>query len=178
MAPRGPREPFLPPGLAFTAMTLGKLLVLFGLSVVIFARGCNGIQSRGVDRAQAKLSEAKNEFEDRWDDKMRPFLKDKPKIDTLNEEKSAEDLRFRQTEWLKLIRSARDVDVRQRILAYWMEWIFVLGSVLLGLGLLTVGLYGKGAERTACLVMLGILTFSIYVGGSAWLTSISDAVKR
>lgn len=178
MAPRPPRQPFLPPGLGFTAVTFGKLMILFGLTVVIFARGCNGIQSRGVGRASAKLSEEKNDFEDRWDDKMRPFLKDRTKMTSLSKEKADEEQRYRQSSsWLKLMRSARDADVSRRILAYWMEWIFVIGSVLLGLGLLVVGFYGKGAERTACLVMLGILTFSIYVAGSAWVTSITNLLK-
>ena len=108
---------------------------------------------------------------------MRPYLKDRTKMTSLSKEKDEEEQRYRQGPWLKYIRDARDADVSRRILAYWMEWIFVTGSVLLGLGLLVVGFYGKGAERTACLVMLGILTFSIYVAGSAWVTSIANLLK-
>jgi hypothetical protein len=59
---------------------------------------------------------------------------------------------------------------------YWTEWVFVLGSILLMIGLILVGFTGVGAERIICLAMIAIITFSIYIGGIAWLASVVNTM--
>ncbi len=57
--------------------------------------------------------------------------------------------------------------------AYWREWLFVLGSIGLVIGLMGVGFMSEGAERIVCLVMLSVIMFSIYMGGMAIGSSFS-----
>ena len=52
--------------------------------------------------------------------------------------------------------------------AYWRESVFVVGTILLAFGLFIVSWSAQGAERWISLVMLAIITFSIYVVGLAW----------
>ncbi len=59
--------------------------------------------------------------------------------------------------------SARDAILYKDAGSYWREWCFVIGTVILAVGLLTVGFTGRGAERTICLIMIAIITFSIYI---------------
>jgi hypothetical protein len=44
--------------------------------------------------------------------------------------------------------------------------------VILVVGLLTVGFGGEKHERLICLIMIAIITFSVYVGGLAWINTI------
>ena len=57
------------------------------------------------------------------------------------------------------------------MVSYWHEWLFIIGSVVLALGLLTVAFTGKGPEQWISYIMIAIITFSIYVGGTAWIES-------
>ncbi|GAB4142761.1 MAG: hypothetical protein Tsb009_13290 [Planctomycetaceae bacterium] len=77
----------------------------------------------------------------------------------------------------KQYQAARDAGFYKSTGSYWREWIFVIGTMILTVGLLTVGFTGYGSERTISLIMIAIITFSIYIGGIAWLDSIFDSVE-
>jgi len=160
---------------------LGKIIVLGGLTLVVFARGCDSVGQRGVDRAQAKLEQAKNEFEDDWQDRIRRAEKAEPKdnelLKKLNEDRKKEKEEMDTGQLLELSREARDVEIENRMDAYWLEWLFVFASIVLVVGLMLVGFYGSRAERIACLVVLAIIAYSIYVGGIAWINP-AGAVMR
>lgn len=142
---------------------VGKLLVLIGLSVVLLARGGNIVAARGVDRAKAKRKHAENQFADKWQEKIenaKPAERSK-----LNKERTAEQQKLTKGEWRTLTRDARDAEVNKDIYGYWLAWLYVIGSIALVVGLLLVAFHGTGAERLVCLIMIAIITFSIYVGG-------------
>ena len=50
--------------------------------------------------------------------------------------------------------------------------LFVFGTIVLSFGLLIVSWTAQGAERWICLIMLAIITFSLYVGGIAWVAGL------
>lgn len=62
-------------------------------------------------------------------------------------------------------------------IGYFLEILFVLGTVLFSMGLLVCGFAGEGAIRWISLVMLAIIVFSIYVGGTAWAASITNMFR-
>ena len=117
-------------------LTPPKWLLLIGLVLVIFSRGCDSIRSRGVARSSAKVAKA---YQDDASEK---------KVENLRED-------------------ARNAGINNVMWGYWSEWIFVLGSILLMIGLILVGFTGAGPERIICLAMIAIITFSIYIGGIA-----------
>ena len=69
--------------------------------------------------------------------------------------------------------AARNAEGNNTLWAFWRETAFVLGTVLLAVGLVAVGFSRTGPERWVCLVMLAIIVFSLYVGGIAWLGSMA-----
>ena len=71
-------------------------------------------------------------------------------------------------EWRELDNAARHADANNKINAYWRVIFFVFATIILALGLLAVSWTAEGAERWVCLVMLAIITFSIYIVGTAW----------
>ncbi len=74
--------------------------------------------------------------------------------------------------WKPLRESAMKASNEHRMSIYWHEWLFIFGTVVLVLGVLTLAFTGHGAERWIAYIMIAIITFSIYVGGVAWIGSI------
>jgi hypothetical protein len=74
-------------------------------------------------------------------------------------------------EWKPLRESSLKARSNHDMWVYWYEWIFIFGTVVLVLGMLTLAFTGQGAERWVAYIMIAILTFSLYVGGAAWLES-------
>jgi hypothetical protein len=143
-----------------------KVLVAVGLVLVVFTRGCDSLGARAVKRADAQYRLARQRLDHRYDKRIE---------DAEGEELT--DLREERTEALEDIeedegRHAQLASSKYDSKAYWYEWGFLLGSIVLVLGLLGVGYGGNGAERLVALIMLAIITFSIYVGGAAWMASI------
>ena len=86
--------------------------------------------------------------------------------ETDNGSKEAEALNKRAED---LEKAARDARYNNAISGYWREYLFMLGTIILSLGLLSTGFSADGAAKWICLIMLAIITFSIYIGGIAWL---------
>jgi hypothetical protein len=75
------------------------------------------------------------------------------------------------TEWKPLREASLKAASNHQMAVYWYEWIFIFGTVVLVLGILTLAFTGQGAERWIAYIMIAIITFSIYVGGAAWIES-------
>lgn len=88
-------------------------------------------------------------------------------------EKELKDLDDQQKELKDRIESA---SVDNIAWGYWRECLFPIGAIILVGGLVAVSMLGVGAERIISMVMLSIITFSIFIGGSAWLSSIVNNV--
>jgi hypothetical protein len=185
------RLPFAPRGvfLGFSAVA-GRPMLAVGLILVLLARGCDIVGKRGVDRAIARAHVAQTQFEDSWhkqrseaerriailEEKETPTPEDAKEIQ--EKRKSLADLEKAQqkaaralTETtlydLKMI--SRDAEANYQINSYWREMLFVFGAVVLALGLLMVSSIAQGAERWVSLMMLAIITFSLFIIGAAWM---------
>jgi hypothetical protein len=166
------------------AAFLGQPLLLVGLFLILFSRGCDQVGQHHVARtlAQAKLVEG--EFQDEWDRQKSPIEQelsglrarsdpspaDRSRLDSLaeqlrslNEQKQAELNRLRAGQWRTLNTAARDAEAAQALGSFWREGIFWLGACLFSLALLIVGFSGTGPERWMALVMLTVIVFSLFV---------------
>lgn len=181
----------------------GLACLLIGLIFVLMARGCDSLANRSAVAAMSRYNLAKNEFNDQWEDKRRELT---DQIDQLQEELAeaetpteVEDLRSRlddarealnehdddhqqalqnkeRGDWKSLKRDARNAFDNNTLGQFWRELLFVIGTVILSVGLLTVGFTGEPHERRICLIMITIITFSIYVGGIAWIETLVSRV--
>jgi uncharacterized membrane protein len=64
--------------------------------------------------------------------------------------------------------AARTAKTDHTINGYWRELFFVFAAIVLALGLMVVSWGAEGAERWVTLMMLAIITFSLFIGGLAW----------
>jgi hypothetical protein len=178
-------------GMSRFSLVAGRPMVALGLILVLLSRGCDAIGKRGVDRAEMQVKLARDSFDDEWQkknsdiadqitaikDAKEPKPDDAEKIRKLEEQRS--NLEKDQAKARKIFESgklrsltiaARDAAANNQVNGYWREVFFVLASILLAIGLLAVGWTAQGAERWISLIMLAIITFSLYIGGTAWVS--------
>jgi hypothetical protein len=177
-------------GLSQASLWAGRPMVAVGLMLVLLARGCDTVSQRGVLRAEMKVQAARDEFADKCQNQLlprearlaaleenkEPKELDQKAIDDLKRELS--DLRAKEAKdrkkceqgaWRDLEIAARTAKTNQQINGYWRELFFVFASVVLAAGLLLVSWTAQGAERWVTLIMLAIITVSLYIGGAAWI---------
>jgi ribosomal protein S27E len=177
-------------GMMTAPLVMARPLVAIGLILVLCSRGCDEIGRRSVDRAKMKITLAKDQFEDKWlatKADLEAQIADLKTHDLKpGEQKHLEDLQkdladmpgLQEKErkkaeagaWRTLDSNARSALTSYQIDGYWRQIFFVFASIVLASGLLVVGWSADGAERWISLVMLAIITFSVYIGGLAWMT--------
>jgi hypothetical protein len=167
-----------PGALEMSTCILGRLLILSGLVLAMTSRGCDVLGFRGVARARAQASLAAGKLTD--DDKMtsddfragssarRAFQKDdKTEADSRSDSKKKDDSEQKKVRDLR--RAAERAESENVMDGYLREWLFVIGTVVLSLGLVIASWVAVGAERWVYLIMMALVTFSIFIGGFPWI---------
>lgn len=169
-----------------------KPVVVLGLVMAISARGCDSLAVKNVARLQGALELERRDFQTENDAATAPLenqLK-QPNVAAaqktqlqkqLDDLKSAHDKKqaeLQSGEWRELTNAAERAVVEVRAGAYGHELLFLAGTILFAVGLLTTSLLGEGAERWLCFSLLAIVVFSLYVGGAGWSASILSGVGR
>jgi len=157
---------------------IGMPLLLIGLMLVLFSKGCDTVLNRYAGRATAKhqLEQGRfSEFQEDWNER-RSKIQDSSDTSTEKSDRMKrldKELSDKRKKLQELADDARDAKLKNQMYGFLREALFVFGTMVLTLGLLSVGITGQGAERWVCLVMLAIITFSLYVGGIAWVGTLS-----
>lgn len=165
--------------------------------MIVGARGCSQTSILNLGRLEAKSTAISTEFRNEWDTKqqviadqiadLREELSEEDdvermtdirdqiddfseKLDTLSEERAKAEKKLEREELRDIRRSVSNARNNIASWSFWLEIPFVLGTLVLIYGLLAVGLRGSPHERVPCLVILAIITFSIFIGGTAWIT--------
>lgn len=174
---------------SFASLVAGRPMVAIGLMLVLFARGCDAVGRRGVERAEMKARAARDLFDEEWQGRRISLEDDiatlEEKKDPKADQKRVAELKtqlgempgrqakerrsLESKEWRALDISARQAKVSHQINGYWREMFFVFATIVLATGLLVVSWSAEGAERWITLIMLAIVTVSVYIGGVAWI---------
>jgi hypothetical protein len=166
----------------------GQPLLLIGLMLVLLAKGCDSVGNRYLERLNGRLVLEKSNFDASWEPRIERVRNQIEEYRTSGDpggaltvatenlarlqEEQAEELRdLQENKWRDLELAASNADSENKVWRYYREVVFVAGTILLTMGLLAVGFTGEGAQKWICLIMLAIIAFSIYVYGSAWLSS-------
>ena len=173
----------------------GHAILLLGFLAVVMSRGCDSIGNRYVARAKANYSTAQAAFRDGYDekrekiqekidkendrdesdaDKLKDYRKD---LSELREDQQKEERELKRGAWKSMEIASRDAAANNAMSGYWHEILFVFGTMLFVVGLITVGFRGEGSEKTICLIMLAIVTVSIYVVGTPWIGSLAGMFR-
>lgn len=174
--------------------SIGYPCLIIGFLLVISGKGCDSLGSRWVKGTMVAADLAKNQFEATYAAKENAFQtqitdlnnSDSPnldriktlngKISDLNKERNEKRRELQASTWSTLNSNASMAMDRYYSWGFTRELIFVFGSMVLSVGLLVVGINGEGSEKWVCLIMLAIITFSIYVGGFAWSASLQNVI--
>lgn len=170
----------------------GLACLLVGLIFVLLAKGCDSLSAHSAAISQAKYTLAQNEFNAEWEDsrakwmetiedkqkeldkaetpteseKIREDIADaQKKLDEVNEDEQRARRSKERGEWKELKRDSENAQHNRTLSQFRWELLFVLGSLVLVVGLLIVGFAGEKHERLVCLVLIAIITISIYMGG-------------
>ncbi len=174
-------------------MSPSKLVLFAGLMIVLFAKGSDSVSGRYVDRLGALETLSQSSFDDQWLVQREGFEQELVEIsgrDPVEEgdakrreeiHKELKEIANKRADALPAFerksraqkRATRDAVANQQASRYWSGLAFVFGTLLLSCGLLVVGFTGSGSERIICLIMLAIITFSIFVGGIAWIPNLT-----
>jgi hypothetical protein len=127
------------------------------------------------DDAQAKKTALQNEIKSGASrDEVRPD--ERRKMDELRKQiaeldaSQAKERNGKEAgEWHELRTTARNAKRTFAVNSYWHELFFIFAAVVLVLGLLIQSWCAEGAERWVGIVMLAIIVFGLFVGGSGWL---------
>jgi hypothetical protein len=178
-------------GLPRVARIAGRPMLAAGLVLALLARGCDLLAKRSADSATAQARVAQAQFDDPWikqvsetqsriaalEEKENPTPADTKEIQDARaslrdlEKAKQKALRSFQNGTLRDVTvAARDAESAYLIGAYWREMFFVFGAVVLALGLLMVSWVAEGAERWVSLMMLAIITVSLFLGSAVWVS--------
>jgi hypothetical protein len=167
----------------------GMGLAAVGLLLVLTARGCDALADRYAARVVALARVEEESFNQDWSQRRRTLEAEiqtlgnrtspsqgdtqrlasaRVELQKLNDDKSAEQQELSVGRWADLRAAAATVADDNRTWGFWRGILLVFGTFVLVPGLLIVGFVGEGVERWLCLAMLAVITFSLYVGGSAW----------
>jgi len=177
---------------------IGQPLLLIGLVLVLLAKGCDSVGNRYVQRLSVRQELAQNNFKDDWDERRQALenerkeirdkgeltADDRAKLDSIasdlsdmNEEMVSKRQELERGKWRAMRIAARDADANNKMWGFFREALFIFGTIVLTIGLLAVGFTGEGAQKWICLVMLAIVTFSLYVGGTAWVGTLTNLMR-
>lgn len=169
--------------------TTGRGLIVFGVLVVLMARGCDSLGTRKVARLKAISESAEVEFQRDWE-RQKSRLEDEQltlnenptpsdvdqqrrlslpqEIAALDQAKRTEQRSLRRGRWHNYQLAAETAGNDNAIWSYWRRLGFLFGTMVLAVGLLGVTPTTEGPERWICLVMLTVILYSVYASGSVW----------
>ena len=179
------------PALMQRIQILGYPFLIVGFLMVIGSKGCDSLGNRWASRLSANARIAEDKFNYGYERKRNSYQSqidsindgDNPNTDRindlnkritdLNKEQSEQRQKLSKTTWFELDASAKMAQANNQAWGFFRELGFVFGSMVLSIGLLVLGITGNTSEKWTCLIMLAIITFSIYIGGFAWFSSIA-----
>jgi len=169
--------------------TTGRGLIVFGVLVVLMARGCDSLGNRKVARLNAISESAEVEFQREWErqksgledeqltlsENQTPSEVEQQRLSTIPQEIAAldqakrnEQRRLRRGRWHNYQVAAETAENDNAIWSYWRRLGFLFGTMVLAVGLLGITPTTDGPERWISLVMLTVILYSVYASGSVW----------
>jgi len=176
MTPRGGRSFDLSGGALLGA---AQAILMLGLVLVLAARGCDSLGARNVVRLNAKITQEQQTFAANLQAEEKAIAAEPDAAKKLDEVRKnhAKQRAAKEKDWAQMQNAANEASSNNLIWGYWREMMFVVGTILLSLGLTAVAFVGQGIERYLSFGLLAIIVFSVYVGGAAWFTSIVGGLQ-
>lgn len=181
---------------------IGYVLFGIGAATLMGVRGCGALQKRAGTASFAKYRLAQAEFQQKWDEekadlqrKLRDYddpIDQKPAANNDWQErnrrraeinKDLEKVRKDEREaredkergdWKDLKRNSQADALAALRWGYLRQWILIPGVAVLAIGLVLLAIFGNRQETWLSLMILGVLVYSLFVGGELWADSQFD----
>ena len=168
---------------------VGRVLFVLGLLVALSSRGCDAISGRNVTRLGTVASSARQRFDEQHEKQRLEIQAESDFLRRKETRTNTENERMRQLGeaatklanetqqkrqglarglWHENDLAAADAAEQHLQWGYWRQVAFLLSSLALTLGLLAMGFSSDGAERWIGFVMLAVIVYSLFAGGSVW----------
>ena len=169
---------------------IGHLSLTVGLLTVLLARGCDTLSAHHAARLEAIIKSNVEQFDEDGLSRRQSLEQRRSELQSrtnsspaaqqqLNEVNSRLDQlkgvianERRQLEeglWGQQRSAADRAKTNHLLWGFWREAAFLLGTVVLVIGLLAVAVSGDVPEKWLCLGMLGAIIFSVYLGNAVFL---------
>jgi len=125
-------------------------------------------------KAEKKDDEPDKEDIEGWEKDLKE-LEDKAK--ELGDEKGKATQEFQEGDLRELQAAAGSARAYSDAGGWWREAFFLIGTLAVTLAVTSIGFQSTGPERVVSLIILAIITFSIYIGGIAWLSTAMQSVR-
>ncbi len=98
-------------------------------------------------------------------------------ISEIRLEESTERMKLMKGEWKDLKRESRMAGYRFIRLSYYRQWILVPALFVLAVGLMLLATNGTKSEAFLGLTLIGILAYSLLIGGAVWTDNSFDFMR-
>ena len=172
-----------------TARAIAYLLIAIGLLGAMAAKGWESLALRNVQRLDAIVALQNSQFEAAWNERLgklqgeRRELQDARVFDAmkqgrlnqleneihqlvLNRDTNRSELQ--QGLWREQRERAATANQYDKVWGFWRQLAFTVASAVFSAGLLTMGLIGEMTERAISLLIIGVIAYSLFIGGAAW----------
>ena len=183
------KKPCCCAGLLNIDKNLAFILLLVGLLTIVFSRGCDGIANRSIDKAKAASSLAKSDFETKWDKKEfaidaeyaidttvtvkadSPEAKanqakreNKAKALTEMQKAMSKERKELRDDWYDVGVAAATASEKSKTGFYWRAWLFLIGALILILGLVSLAFKGDKTEKLFSWIIIAITSYAFFIG--------------
>lgn len=132
---------------------------IVGLALTLVGRGGQSISEKSAARTQARATLARANFQRKWDAKI-ANEKDSAARAKLLAQKAEQEQKQRKT-WAHLIANAATAAANDAVSQYYLQWVLILGALVLALGAAGVALTREGVERWGSLLVLAIVLLGL-----------------
>ena len=96
----------------------------------------------------------------------------------LQKDQSKERADLTKGKWKRLKRQQRDKNLGVLSTEYFCQWFLIPAVLLMFGGLVVLAKWGSKAESMLSMVMIGVIVYSLFVGGEMWADSLLDSAQR
>lgn len=100
------------------------------------------------------------------------------KLSDIGKDEAKDKADLQTGKWRKLQRDATTSGFNVMTTEYFTQWFILPAAVVMFIGLILLAKFGTNAETLISLVIIGVIVYSLFVGGELWADSILDSGQR
>jgi len=129
-----------------------------------------------------RFGAGKRDDADEIDRRMKSLNEEVSKVEkelsTIRKDEAKEREELTSGSWKKLRNHRRETNLGVLSWEYICQWFLIPAALLMFVGLILLAKWGTRSESMLSLVMIGVIVYSLFVGGEMWADSLLDSAQR